>query len=79
MATLTIRQLDDAAYERLKMRAKANKRSLEAEARLALEQQSRDPIRAVATLRTFHEQQVAKYGYGSEDAVELVRKIRDEE
>jgi len=37
MATLTIRNLDDAVVERLKAQAKANNRSLEAEARTILE------------------------------------------
>ena len=38
MADLTIRNLDDKVIERLKRRAKANKRSLEAEVRDLLEQ-----------------------------------------
>ncbi len=37
MAQLTVRNLDDQVYARLKERAKANKRSLEAEAREILE------------------------------------------
>jgi plasmid stability protein len=37
MAQLTVRNLDDQVYARLKERAKANKRSLEAEARAILE------------------------------------------
>ncbi|MCC7047082.1 MAG: hypothetical protein IT562_10250 [Alphaproteobacteria bacterium] len=37
MAQLTVRNLDDQAYARLKERAKVNKRSLEAEARSILE------------------------------------------
>lgn len=37
MAQLTVRNLDDQVYARLKARAKANKRSLEAEARAILE------------------------------------------
>jgi plasmid stability protein len=37
MATLTIRNLDDAVVDRLKAQAKANNRSLEAEARTILE------------------------------------------
>jgi plasmid stability protein len=37
MATLTIRNLDPRVYERLKERARASKRSLEAEARTILE------------------------------------------
>lgn len=37
MATLTIRKLDDAVYARLRERAKAHNRSLEAEVRTILE------------------------------------------
>ena len=37
MANLTIRNLDDAVVERLKLRAKAHNRSLEAEVRTILE------------------------------------------
>ncbi len=37
MAQLTVRNLDDQVYARLKARAKANKRSLEAEARAILD------------------------------------------
>jgi len=37
MAQMTIRNLDDAAYARLKAQAKRNHRSLEAEARAILE------------------------------------------
>jgi plasmid stability protein len=36
MATLTVRNLDDGVYERLKERARRNQRSLEAEARVVL-------------------------------------------
>lgn len=36
MATVTIRNLDDAVVERLKIRAKSNNRSLEAELRYLL-------------------------------------------
>jgi len=38
MATLTIRKLDDALYQRLGARAKRNNRSLEAEVREILKQ-----------------------------------------
>lgn len=40
MATLTIRKLDDATYERLGERAKRNHRSLEAEVRAILEEKA---------------------------------------
>lgn len=42
MATLTIRKLDDAIYKRLGERARRNKRSLEAEARVILEERARE-------------------------------------
>lgn len=45
MATLTIRKLDDAVYARLRERAKAHNRSLEAEVRTILE---RDAARTEA-------------------------------
>lgn len=79
MATLTIRKLDDAAYERLKTRAKANKRSLEAEARTLIEEASGDPSDIVAMLRESHERYVAEHGYWDGDSTDLIRKIREEE
>jgi plasmid stability protein len=36
MATLTVRNLDDGVYERLREQARRNQRSLEAEARVVL-------------------------------------------
>jgi antitoxin FitA len=42
MATLTIRKLDDGVYERLGERARRNKRSLEAEVRVILEEKTRE-------------------------------------
>ena len=45
MATITVRNLDDTVYERLKREAKANHRSLEAEARVRLGERI-DPVRA---------------------------------
>lgn len=43
MASITIRNLDDKAKERLRMRAAANGHSMEAEARTLLETAVRDP------------------------------------
>lgn len=79
MATLTIRKLDDAVYERLKMRAAANHRSLEAEARLLLEKDAapaKEDI--IKRLREANARYVAERGYAP-DSLELIRKIRDEE
>lgn len=75
MANLTIRQLNDEAHARLKARARANRRSLEAEARLLLEEGSRSIEAIVADLESFHHQMVAKHGY-LPDSVELVRENR---
>ena len=38
MAALTVRNLDDAVYERLREQARSNQRSIEAEARVILAQ-----------------------------------------
>lgn len=78
MATLTIRQLDDAVYERLKRQARANRRSLEAEARLLLEEKTTDIGEIVGDLQTFHERMVARHGY-LPDSTDLIRRMREEE
>jgi plasmid stability protein len=78
MATLTIRQLDDAVYEQLKRDAKANHRSIEAEARyrLALPRTERRDHEPLA--ERFRKIRVTP-GPGYEGSVALVRAIRDEE
>ena len=78
MATLTIRQLDDDVYDRLKRRAAANDRSVEAEVRQILGQSTFDVESWVAELRTLHAQTVAGDGLQA-DSVALIRAIRDEE
>ena len=78
MATLTIRQLDDAVYERLKARAKANNRSLEAEARVILDERTRTRTEAIARLQAFHEEMGRRTGLLS-DSTEIIRQMRDEE
>lgn len=75
MATLTIRQLDDEVYERLRQRARANKRSLEAEARHLLDDVSRDLPALVEDLAAFHDRMVAKHGL-LPDSTETVREMR---
>ena len=77
MATLTIRQLDDEVYERLRERARANKRSLEAEARHLLDERTRDLPALVEDLLEFHERMAAKHGL-LPDSVELIRELRRE-
>lgn len=78
MATLTIRQLDDEVYERLRERARANKRSLEAEARHLLDERSQDLPAIVEDLLQFHERMVAKHGH-LPDSTALIREMREEE
>ena len=78
MATITVRNLDDAVYERLKREAKANHRSLEAEARLRLER----PLAKLAAASSWVDelrQMRVDPGPGYEGSVALVRAIRDEE
>ncbi len=80
MATLTIRQLDDNAYHQLRERARANNRSLEAEARqVILEAASGSGddewFEKVTKLR---EEMRDKYGE-LPDSTDLIRQMRDEE
>ena len=77
MATLTIRQLDDTVYERLRERARLNKRSLEAEARHLLDERTRDLPALVEDLLEFHDRMVAKHGL-LPDSTELIRDLRRE-
>ena len=78
MATLTIRQLDDEVYQRLKARARGNKRSLEAEARYLLDERSRDIGDVARDLGEFRKRMAARYGV-LPDSVPLIREMRDEE
>jgi plasmid stability protein len=78
MATLTIRRLDDDVYDRLRLRARANRRSLEAEAREILTERTRDTEAIANELIRFHEEMVARHGYLS-DSLALLRAERDEE
>jgi len=77
MATLTIRELDDAVYERLKERAAENHRSLEEEARHMLGERSRSAPEIVADLRASYQQRVAEHGV-MPDSIDILRDIRDE-
>jgi len=75
MAQIIVRNLDDAVVKRLKARAKANGRSLEAEVRLILEQSSKVDM---ATARQ-HVMEIRKKLAGRKftDSVELIREDRD--
>ena len=77
MATLTIRQLDDEVYDRLRERARANRRSLEAEVRHLLDERTRDIPALVEDLSDFHERMIAKHGL-LPDSTELLRELRRE-
>lgn len=75
MATLTIRKLDDEVHKRLRARAKANKRSLEAEVRLLLEQSAREPRELAEDLAAFHREMVARHGHLA-DSTKVIRELR---
>ncbi len=75
MATLTIRQLDDEVYDRLKERARTNKRSLEAEARHVLDERTRDLPALVEDLRAFQKRMIAKHGL-LPDSTQTIREMR---
>ncbi len=75
MAQILVRNLDDSVVERLKTRAKANGRSLEAEVRLILEQSAKVDM---ATARQ-HVMEIRKKLAGRKftDSVELIREDRE--
>lgn len=76
MATLTVRNFDDEAYERLKQDARANHRSLEAEVRARLGGGPRmSRVEAAERLRAV----MVDPGPDYEGSVALIRSIRDEE
>lgn len=75
MASLTIRQLDDAVYERLKRDAIANHRSIEAEARVRLGQ----PVASTEDWAERSRRAAVSLGPDYEGSVALIRAVRDEE
>jgi plasmid stability protein len=78
MATLTIRRLDNEVYDRLRERARTNRRSLEAEAREILTQRTEGLDALVADLIGFHHEMIEKHG-PLPDSTPLIREMRDEE
>jgi plasmid stability protein len=78
MASLTIRRLDDEVYARLRDRARANRRSLEAEAREILSERARGIDALVDDLIAFHSEMKRKHGV-LPDSLDLLRESRDEE
>jgi len=76
MATLTIRNLDPETVERLKARAKAHNRSLEAEVRDLITASANTPD--WASFRREAERIAAKTAQRPQtDSVELIREDRD--
>jgi plasmid stability protein len=75
MAQMTIRNLDDAAYARLKAQAKRNHRSLEAEARAILEGAIK-PDRA-ALIQRIRERRNRMSAYYEGDVTADIREERD--
>lgn len=78
MATLTIRKLDDDVVERLRSRAKRNRRSLEAEVRHVLAEHSCDPDTMIDRLEAFHREMSEEYGMLS-DSTPIIREMREQE
>jgi len=78
MATLTIRNLDDAVVEKLKLKAKANNRSLEAEVRVVLETSAKKPSRREVLAELDRIAAMTPKGVKQTDSVELLRETREE-
>ena len=77
MATITVRNIDDAVYNRLKRDAKLNHRSLEAEVRARLDI---DGVQASSGRSMADEFRALLMdpGPGYEGSVVLIRSIRDD-
>lgn len=79
MASLTVRNIDDAVYERLKREAKANHRSLEAEVRARLEPAVAPTVKPERDWAEELRRIAVDPGPDYEGSVALIRSIRDEE
>ncbi len=80
MATLTVRDIDDADYEALRQLAKANNRSASAQVREMIAEVSHKRLsadQAVAELLEFRKEHAIKPRKG-EDAVSMIRAVRGE-
>ena len=78
MGAITIRRLDDAVIERLKSDAKANGRSMEEEARAALNRAYRPRLTgqaAVDRARAFRKEMFGDRVFP--DSAPLIRELRD--
>jgi plasmid stability protein len=79
MATLTVRDIDDADYEALQMIARKNNRSTAAQVRDMIAELGRKQIdadQAVADLLDFRKKYPIKPRTG-QDAVSMIRAVRD--
>lgn len=74
MAQILVRNLDDGCVERLKSRAIANGRSLQAEAKLILEQITRVDA---TTARALADRLRAAAGPQQSDSAEILRDLRE--
>lgn len=77
MATLTIRNLDDAVVEQLKARARNNLRSLEAEVRALLTRAAGRPTGEEAIALADRIAAMTPEGVGQTDSARLIREDRD--
>ncbi len=78
MARIPIRNLDETVVRKLKHRAKRAGRSLEAEARVVLEQAADEPKLDMKAARKLAEEFSSRFkGRKSTDSAELVREDRD--
>lgn len=78
MASLTIRRLDDEVYAALKVRARRNGHSLEAEVREILTERTRAKADLVQRLRAFQEEMQEKHGV-LPDSTPILREMRETE
>lgn len=77
MAQVLVRNLDEAVVERLKARAAAKQRSLEAELREILEEAARPGKAEILALLDAIRAETRPPGPGEPTAVEMIREDRD--
>ncbi len=77
MPQILVRNLDVATLDRLKARAKAHGRSLQAEVKLILEQSAQQDAATFWTRATALQQSLAASGRAFHDSVDDLREERD--
>ena len=77
MAQILVRDLDDATVERLKRRAQANGRSLQAEVKMVLEQHARMEMAAFWEKADRIREELKATGRTFSDSAEIIREERD--